>query len=122
MRFKNFMTRYRVLVDTGALDKDSNPMDDCETVLTYLTPLLTNDHHESTMSRNWALGKKHVFLSEGARQALEELRSSRRNKAASQVQALWRGYSVRRSWSHICKKTSVAKIQAEAQTKSGFPG
>lgn len=52
----------------------------------------------STASTSWAIGKRHIFLSEGARQQLERLRSEKRTFAATLIQATWRGYFVRRCW------------------------
>ena len=55
--------------------------------------LLIGDKHGNNIE--WAHGRKHVFLSEGARQRLEAMRDRRRSGAATKVQALWRGHRSR---------------------------
>ncbi|XP_022256115.1 unconventional myosin-Va-like [Limulus polyphemus] len=52
----------------------------------------------TTASTSWSLGKRHIFLSEGARQELERLRAERRNNAAMLVQSTWRDWKLRRGW------------------------
>jgi dachs len=67
-----------------------------------------NIHPVSAASTTWALGKRHIFLSEGARQQLEMLRSERRNISASLIQAMWRGWNLRRRWPLI-KQNLIAQ-------------
>jgi dachs protein len=62
----------------------------------------------SAASTTWALGKRHIFLSEGARQQLEMLRSERRIISASLIQATWRGWNLRRRWPLI-KQSLIAQ-------------
>lgn len=62
----------------------------------------------SAASTTWALGKRHIFLSEGARQQLEMLRSERRILSASLIQAMWRGWNLRRRWPLI-KQSLIAQ-------------
>ena len=52
----------------------------------------------SSASTEWILGNRHIFLSEGARQQLELMRSYRRNAAALLIQSVWRGVCCRRRW------------------------
>jgi dachs protein len=52
----------------------------------------------SAASTTWALGKRHIFLSEGARQQLEMLRNERRVVSALLIQCTWKGWNVRRRW------------------------
>merc|ERR1712062_65166 len=59
---------------------------------------------ESGNNRDWAHGRKHIFLSEGARQQLETLRIDIKNKSATRIQAAFRGYLIRRK---ITKKATV---------------
>nr|CAD7412693.1 unnamed protein product [Timema poppensis] len=53
---------------------------------------------QSAVSTSWALGKRHIFLSEGARQQLEMLRAATRHQGAVLIQSTWRGWRVRRRW------------------------
>jgi hypothetical protein len=39
-------------------------------------------------SKDWALGKKHIFLSESLRQHLERIRSEKRNQSATRIQVM----------------------------------
>ena len=78
--------------------------------------------------KDWALGKKHVFLTEGTRQHLERLRTEKRNASVTLIQSgldfslelygsllasfeharpglnkqneisVWRGFSARKKW------------------------
>ena len=52
----------------------------------------------SSASTDYVLGSRHIFLSEGARQQLELMRSYRRNAAALLIQSVWRGVCCRRRW------------------------
>ena len=57
-------------------------------------------------NKDWAHGRKHVFLSEGARQQLERMRESRRQTSAVKIQSLWRGWHARGGL-ESCKRTSA---------------
>ena len=111
MRFKAFNARYRAIVRphrtlSGA---DEKAVDDCETILDCYsrklresttapsTAVAVEDAAHIPIPRNtsWAHGRKHVFLSEGARQQLERMREGRRNEAASVIQKTWKGCSAR---------------------------
>ncbi|XP_071447803.1 unconventional myosin-XIX [Hetaerina americana] len=50
----------------------------------------------SNVSTAWASGKRHIFLSEGARQQLEAMRWERLRRAAVTIQSTWRGWHFRR--------------------------
>ncbi|KAG8225228.1 hypothetical protein J437_LFUL012703 [Ladona fulva] len=50
----------------------------------------------SNVSTAWATGKRHIFLSEGARQQLEAMRWERLRRAAVTIQSTWRGWHFRR--------------------------
>ena len=81
------------------LGGDEKSVDDCETILdAYSQSLKLLNTAVTVVPRNtsWAHGRKHVFLSEGARQMLESMREARRNEAAIAVQKTWRGWRVRR--------------------------
>lgn len=61
-------------------------------------------------TNSWAIGKRHVFLSEGARQQLELLRNAKRNYAAVIIQAAWRGWSQRKRWPIMVNNNSLIKM------------
>ena len=42
---------------------------------------------DSPIVKDWALGKKHVFLTEGTRQHLEKLRTEKRNASVTLIQS-----------------------------------
>jgi myosin heavy subunit len=80
IKLKAFRSRYRMFCH-----KIENP-DDCELILKSLgTALKSNPGHPG-----WAVGTKHVFLSEQSRQLLEKLRILRQNLAARSIQKIWR--------------------------------
>ena len=63
----------------------------------------------SPLSKDWALGKKHVFLSEGTRQHLEKLRADRRNYFATLIQSVWRCRSARKKWPFLRQSLQQAR-------------
>ena len=73
----------------------------------------------SAASTTWALGKRHIFLSEGVRQQLEMLRSQKRMASATLIQSTWRGYYLRRRWPFI-KQTLVASNARTNPTQNGM--
>lgn len=105
MRFKNFNARYRTLAPIRTLARsDELALQDCKTILTHLKASL-DQVEPSSISTEWALGKKHIFLSEGARQHLEKLRTNHREQSAVRIQARWRGHHMRKKWPNL--KTSL---------------
>merc|ERR1719431_26563 len=58
----------------------------------------------------WALGRKHIFLSEGVRQRLESMRTELRGMCAVKIQARWRGHWARKKW-----PTVRASLKASGQ-------
>ena len=82
---------------------DSKAVEDCEFILDcynkQLKSLPVSMSEPSSVKNNnnkdWAHGRKHIFLSEGARQLLEMMRETRRQKAGLMIQKIWRGYSYR---------------------------
>ena len=89
MRFKAFNLRYRLLAPfTKLFRTEDKALDDCKMILDYNCVLVNP-------SENWAMGKRHVFLSEILRQQLEKNRLLVRDKSAVKVQATWRGYKAR---------------------------
>ncbi|PNF36413.1 hypothetical protein B7P43_G16544, partial [Cryptotermes secundus] len=101
MRFKAFNLRYRLLAPFRKLRRaDDKAMDDCHLILQCLQQAMEEQPklRQCAVSNSWALGKRHIFLSEGARQQLETLRSGTRHRAAILIQATWRGWRLRRRW------------------------
>ena len=110
MRFKNFNSRYRLLAPIKTVSRQEEAvMEECQQILEHLrSDLVREDESGSTVSRDWACGKKHVFLSEGSRQLLERLRTERRTHYARVLQSVWRGRAVRRRWPTIRKSLQVS--------------
>lgn len=92
-RFKQFLNRYKILAPLHLQTRTEDKiLDDCKVILSFI--LEKPQEHENAIL-SWAPGKKHIFLSEGMRQCLENMRSSMRNKSAITIQSLWRGYYLR---------------------------
>lgn len=107
MRFKAFNTRYRLLAPFARLHRtEDKVMDDCHLILQYVVELIAKQHN-TVVSTSWALGKRHIFLSEGIRQHLEKLRSGTRQKSATIIQATWRGWRLRCRWSNIRREKEL---------------
>ena len=66
------------------------------------------------------LGKKHVFLSEGTRQHLEDLRNEKRNQAATTAQRIWRGYTVKKKWPNL-RRNLQAQLVAQRSSRATRP-
>lgn len=93
MRFKQFVSRYRMLAPFRMLKRiEEKALDDCKLILDCVNEVLPQ--HNSPL--NWAPGKRHVFLSEAMRQHLELLRTDVRTKSATLIQAAFRGFSLRK--------------------------
>ena len=104
MRFKAFNARYRMLANPiSSLSRlEEKSVEDCEIILDCYSRALKEQTYEaeftgtgSSNNKDWAHGRKHIFLSEGARQQLERMRESRRQESATKIQALWRGWHAR---------------------------
>lgn len=107
MRFRAFGTRYRALWPRGALvptpgntgtpgvrSEESGVA--CAGVLRAVQAAAAPPAPSSPAVVAWALGKRHVFLSEGMRQVLERMRRARRQAAAECIQTTWRRHRARR--------------------------
>ena len=70
----------------------------------------SGEDKNSPNNKEWAHGRKHIFLSEGARQQLEQLRDAKRTRCATTIQAWWRGINERRR----------SKFGSRPQRNSGF--
>ena len=102
MRFKAFNARYRMLADpiTSLSRLEEKAVEDCEIILDSYSRAVKQIQFEemfpqSNNNKDWAHGRKHIFLSEGARQRLEKMRENRRQISAIKIQALWRGWHSR---------------------------
>ncbi|XP_073968429.1 unconventional myosin-IXb-like dachs isoform X3 [Rhodnius prolixus] len=95
MRFKAFLSRYRVLAGHGQLRRcEEKAVEDCQTILQCLEGKQT----PRGLVVTWAFGKRHIFLSEGLRQELESRRWETLHRAAVTVQSAWRGHQARKRW------------------------
>ncbi|XP_047993590.1 unconventional myosin-IXAa isoform X1 [Leguminivora glycinivorella] len=102
MRFRAFGARYRALWRRGggggggdSLERDAPGA--CAAVLRAVAAAAAPPAPASPAAVRWALGKRHVFLSEGMRQVLERMRRGRRQAAAECIQAAWRRHRARRA-------------------------
>jgi len=73
-------------------------------ILSHFEQNRTTLNYTSFATTTWVLGKKHIFLSECARQQLELVRNQRRILAAVTIQAFWRGCNTRRKWPFFNRK------------------
>ncbi|XP_071057490.1 myosin-VIIa isoform X2 [Onthophagus taurus] len=116
MRFKAFNSRYRLLAPFNRLTRtEDKVLDDCHVILRHVVELMSK---ENTVSTSWALGKRHIFLSEGIRQQLETLRNEKRQKSATIIQSVWRGWKSRYRWS-IIKRDKVLQINTTSVGRVG---
>jgi len=83
MRFKAFNARYRLIAPFKQLRRaEEQAVEDTKLILQNAQQLKS----KFGASTSWALGKRHIFLSEGIRQQLENLRADTRKKAATVIQ------------------------------------
>lgn len=109
MRFKAFNSRYRLLAPFARLHRtDERVTDDCLLILQHVVELIA----KQSASTSWAQGKRHVFLSEGIRQHLEQLRAEKRRKSAVLIQATWRGWRCRHRWAALRREKGLQSIKA----------
>jgi len=121
MRFKNFNASYKILAPIKILSRgDEQAFEDCQRILEHLKQSLDQDCGEQTMWKEWALGKKHVFLSEGTRQHLETLRTDKRNAAATLVQTIWRGHNAKKKWPNL-RRNLQAQLVAQRSSRATRP-
>ena len=121
MRFKAFNTRYRALAKPSkSLHRtDSKAVEDCEFILDcYNQQLKSLPVSNTKNNKDWAHGRKHIFLSEGARQQLEMLRESRRQKSVSIIQKVWRGYKCRKNMKKPLISSSSSFIPTATNTST----
>ncbi|CAH1398223.1 unnamed protein product [Nezara viridula] len=95
MRFKAFLSRYRVIARaTDVRRGEEKYVEDCHTILSCLE----GKPRPAGLVVTWAIGKRHIFLSEGLRQELEAVRWETLHRAAVTIQSVWRGYHCRKRW------------------------
>lgn len=93
MRFKQFVSRYRMLAPFRMLKRvEDKALEDCNLILDCALELPP----DFDAPLFWAPGKRHVFLSEAIRQHLEKLRTDIRTRSATAIQATYRGYKLRK--------------------------
>lgn len=98
MRFKAFNARYRLIAPFKQLRRaEEQAVEDTKLILQNAQQLKS----KFGASTSWALGKRHIFLSEGIRQQLENLRAETRRKAAIIIQ-------VRHIYQPFCQPTSLS--------------
>lgn len=109
MRFKAFNARYKMLAPFKRLKRvDDKALDDCSLILQSFQANTTLQlPKDSNVSTSWSLGKRHIFLSEGARQQLEALRAETRHNAAVAIQSTWRGWHFRRRWPTVKRQLEL---------------
>jgi dachs protein len=95
MRFKQFISRYKMLVQSRMIRRcEEKAIEDCRLILNCAM-----EHPfelDVSVTLSWAPGKRHIFLSEGMRQHLENLRNHIRNRSATSIQSFWRGWQLRK--------------------------
>ncbi|XP_046994484.1 myosin-I heavy chain [Schistocerca americana] len=121
MRFKAFNARYRLLAPFRKLRRvDDKATEDCQLILQSFQQALEEQPKTQpcAVSTSWALGKRHIFLSEGARQQLESLRSETRHRAAVLIQSTWRGWRLRRRWPALRRSLELQLQHASGGVRS----
>ena len=92
---------------------DEKAVEDCEMILDSYSILAKEAFHDNinddtkANNKDWAHGRKHIFLSEGARQQLESLRIIVRKQSAVRIQATFRGFLARRKMAMAHKVQTV---------------
>ncbi|KAL6424379.1 hypothetical protein ACFW04_009870 [Cataglyphis niger] len=116
MRFKAFNARYRLIAPFKQLRRaEEQAVEDTKLILQNAQQLKS----KFGASTSWALGKRHIFLSEGIRQQLENLRAETRKKAATVIQSTWRGWRVRKRWP--LRRTTLGVTSGIGQKKPQQP-
>ncbi|TGZ49775.1 Myosin-VIIa [Temnothorax longispinosus] len=116
MRFKAFNARYRLIAPFKQLRRaEEQAVEDTKLILQNAQQLKS----KFGASTSWAVGKRHIFLSEGIRQQLENLRAETRRKAATAIQSTWRGWHVRKRWP--LRRTTLGVTSGIGQKKPQQP-
>ncbi|XP_065342455.1 unconventional myosin-IXb isoform X1 [Cloeon dipterum] len=127
MRFKVFNARYRLLAPFKRLRRsDDRVLEDSHTILQSFALAQQSDQAKessacstSSVSTSWATGKRHIFLSEGARQQLEEMRNSKRHDSAVLIQSTWRGWHLRRRWPALRRTLEMQLANCATKNNAG---
>ncbi|XP_060535628.1 unconventional myosin-IXa [Cylas formicarius] len=122
MRFKAFSSRYRLLVPSTKLQRcEEKIIEDCCLILQHAVESTVKKTVGGAVSTRWAMGKRHIFLSEGIRQLLERMRNATRHKAATIIQSTWRGWKCRHRWSARRREKPEPLLNVPATIKSSAP-
>lgn len=124
MRFKAFNARYRLLAPFNRLHRTEEKVtEDCHLILQTVVEA-TAKQQNAFVSTSWAMGKRHIFLSEGIRQNLEKLRAEKRQKSATLIQAVWRGWRCRFRWASVRreKELQTTPVNPPPVSRSGNGG
>lgn len=106
MRFKAFNARYRLIAPFKQLRRaEEQAVEDTKLILQNAQQLKS----KFGASTSWALGKRHIFLSEGIRQQLENLRSETRRRAATVIQVSATLF-ISINWNRIPKVFACCKL------------
>ena len=115
MRFKQFISRYKMLAPFRMLRRcEEKIVDDCKLILDF--SLEQPPELDGSVILSWAPGKRHIFLSEGIRQHLDNMRTKIRNHSAVLIQAAWRGWQLRR------RLGTLHRSRKETMLPSAMPG
>ncbi|XP_077297519.1 unconventional myosin-IXb-like dachs [Arctopsyche grandis] len=110
MRFKAFNTRYRLLAPFSQLRRvEEKATEDCLLILQHAVNSASKQE-DIVVSTNYALGKRHIFLSEGIRQQLEKMRTDTRQRSATIIQSTWRGWHLRKRFATLRKGQVTGRV------------
>lgn len=116
MRFKQFVSRYRMLAPFRMLKRcEEKAPDDCKLILDYAIEIQPN--HDCPLA--WAPGKRHIFLSEAIRQHLEKLRTETRIRSATLIQATCRGFLLRKRFNLRRNRPTLLSTNALVKRNNG---
>lgn len=115
LRFRAFNSRYRCLAPQKLLTRcEEKVLEDCKTILEHFMETVRRQQPEvnSEASIAYSYGKRHIFLSEYARQQMDQLRNQRRHQSATLIQATWRGGHFRVTQWPAMRRGLIAQRQA----------
>ncbi|XP_062589716.1 uncharacterized protein LOC134251341 [Saccostrea cucullata] len=122
MRYKSFNNRYKIFFGHMKPYQLDTQQDQCKAILNSFLKAM-DESKLPYVSTQWMFGKKHLFFSEGTRQQLEAMRAEKINKAASIIQAYWKGLQCRKNWTKrrkqlLSDRESVKSSQTSSTRKS----
>lgn len=122
MRFKAFNTRYRLLAPFSQLRRiEEKATEDCLLILQHAVNSASKQE-DIVVSTNYALGKRHIFLSEGIRQQLEKMRTDTRQRSATLIQSTWRGWHLRKRFATLRKGQVTGRMPNTNGIGGGMTG